>query len=225
MPISSSLLIFWTFIYLVSVCFDTFRGTESLEKKGLNRLLNNHLAKCLVDSIKEAQDKFVDSSQWDLEHVSILVPKPVLQFPTLWFYFQVFQSSTIKEFDQRFTSKLFGYKDYKEYYTDARIKGKITKIRVPTLALNAEDDPFSPGESLPVDEAKRSDYFAFLTTKYGGHIGFMEGTKFLTSSSSNRVEFNHALQFCRHISHQVPFLWPRIWTVCKECLWTCSVSY
>ena len=63
-----SLIIF----FLVSVCFDTFRGTESLEKKGLNRLLNNHLAKCLVDSIKEAQDKFVDSSQWDLEHVSIL---------------------------------------------------------------------------------------------------------------------------------------------------------
>lgn len=141
---------------LVSVCFDTFQGTESLEKKGLNRMLNNHLAKCLVESIKEAQEKFVDSSQWDLE--------------------DVYKSQTIKEFDQRFTSKLFGYKDYKEYYTDARIKGKINQIKVPTLALNAEDDPFSPGESLPVDEAKRSDYFAFLTTKYGGHIGFMEGT-------------------------------------------------
>lgn len=43
------------------------------------------------------------------------------------------------------------------------------------LALNAEDDVFSPGESLPTDEVKRSDFFAMLTTSYGGHIGFMEG--------------------------------------------------
>ena len=38
---------------LVSVCFDTFRGTESIEQKGLNALLNRHLAHCLVSSIKE----------------------------------------------------------------------------------------------------------------------------------------------------------------------------
>ncbi len=40
---------------LISVCFDTFRGTESIEKKGLNILLNRHLANCLVDSIKEVR--------------------------------------------------------------------------------------------------------------------------------------------------------------------------
>ena len=125
-----------------------------------------------------------------------------LRYPTTISYsFQVFQSSTIKEFDQRFTSKLFGYKDYKEYYTDARIKGKITKIKVPTLALNAEDDPFSPGESLPVDEAKRSDYFAFLTTKYGGHIGFMEGTFPTRFHFSDRVFEQFARSVFGNLAH------------------------
>lgn len=37
---------------LVSVCFDPFKGTESLEKKGLNLMLNRHLTDCLVESIK-----------------------------------------------------------------------------------------------------------------------------------------------------------------------------
>lgn len=41
---------------LISVCFDTFRGTESIEQKGLNILLNRHLANCLVASIKEVSE-------------------------------------------------------------------------------------------------------------------------------------------------------------------------
>lgn len=38
---------------VISVCWDCFKGTESIEKTGFNRLLNRHLANCLVDSIKE----------------------------------------------------------------------------------------------------------------------------------------------------------------------------
>ena len=152
---------------LVSVCFDTFRGTESLEKKGLNRMLNRHLANCLVDSIKEAKDHFAHSTLWDLD--------------------EVFSSTTIRDFDERFTAKQFGYADYREYYNAARIKGKINQIKVPTLALNAEDDVFSPGETLPTDEAKQSDHVAILTTKYGGHIGFMEGALPTRFHFSDRV--------------------------------------
>ena len=40
---------------VVSVCWDCFKGTESLERAGLNWMLNRHLANCLVDSIKEVR--------------------------------------------------------------------------------------------------------------------------------------------------------------------------
>lgn len=140
---------------LVSICWDCFKGTESLEKQGLNRLLNRHLASCLVHSIKEVKHHFVESTLWDLE--------------------SVFSSKTIKEFDDRFTCRQFGYSDYKEYYSHACLAGKLNQIRIPVLALNAEDDPFQPGDSIPIEEASQTKNVAIVTTRYGGHIGFMEG--------------------------------------------------
>ncbi len=41
---------------LVSTCFDTFKGTESLERFGLNRLLNYFLASCLVETVKQVRN-------------------------------------------------------------------------------------------------------------------------------------------------------------------------
>lgn len=141
---------------LVSVCYDTFEGTKSLERPGLNLLLNRHLANCLVQSIREVKQMFESSNLWDLD--------------------QVFSSRTIREFDARFTTRMFGYSSVNEYYAAARLHAKIQDIKVPTLALNAEDDPFQPGDSIPYQGAQTSSHVAILTTKYGGHIGFMEGT-------------------------------------------------
>ena len=76
---------------MVSVCFEPFKGTESLEKKGLNLMLNRHLANCLVESVKEAHHHFVHSKLWDLDHV--------------------YKSKTVKEFDERFTCHQFGYRN------------------------------------------------------------------------------------------------------------------
>lgn len=54
------------------------------------------------------------------------------------------QSNTIREFDTRFTSKLFGYESCEHYYKEASLHDKIHALEVPVLTLNAADDPFSP---------------------------------------------------------------------------------
>ena len=140
---------------LLSVCFDTFEGTKSLEKPGLNLLLNRHLANSLVESIKEVKEQFEKTKFWDPD--------------------QVMSSRTVREFDSRFTTKMFGYKDVVEYYTAARLHHKVENIKVPTLAINAEDDPFQPGDSLPKEGAVQSSHLAIAATKYGGHVGFVDG--------------------------------------------------
>ena len=48
-------------------------------------------------------------------------------------------------------------------------------VQVPTFAINAEDDPFQPEDSIPKVQAENSSHVAILTTKYGGHVGWLEG--------------------------------------------------
>ena len=73
-------------------------------------MLNRHLAVTLVNSIKETKEHFDNNKMWNLE--------------------QVFSSTTVREFDSRFTSKMFGYKDVMEYYADCRLYDKLGKIKV-----------------------------------------------------------------------------------------------
>ena len=142
---------------LISASFNPYKCNESIEKPGINAMLSSYITKRLIKSVKKQEQIFKASNCWNLEHV--------------------YKSQFIREFDERFTCPMFGMSSYEEYCTQGQIQGKIHKIQVPTLALNAEDDIFSPQEtkSLPLDEAKASDAFAFVTTTYGGHNGFLEG--------------------------------------------------
>ncbi|HEX2122801.1 MAG TPA: hydrolase, partial [Thermoanaerobaculia bacterium] len=49
------------------------------------------------------------------------------------------------------------------------------RITTPTLALNAEDDPFLPPDVLPRAKAVASPAVDFRTTPAGGHVGFIGG--------------------------------------------------
>ena len=56
----------------------------------------------------------------------------------------IFQSETLREWDDRFTSKMFGFKDYKDYYAHGHSFKKLPYVDIPTLIINSEDDPLSP---------------------------------------------------------------------------------
>ena len=53
----------------------------------------------------------------------------------------------MREFDDRFVAPQFGYPSYKEYYAAATVSGKLDKVHIPLVALNAADDMFAPEQS------------------------------------------------------------------------------
>ncbi|KAL6096091.1 abhd1 [Pungitius sinensis] len=87
----------------------------------------------------------------------------------------VLKAQTIREFDERFTSLLFGYKSCSDYYFDASPDNKLHNTTVPILCLNAADDPFSPQHAFPLSTIQSLPNVALLLTAHGGHIAFLQG--------------------------------------------------
>lgn len=78
--------------------------------------------------------------------------------------------ATLYDFDDVITGPLHGFKDAEDYYEQNSSLYFLDAIRVPTLVVNAKNDPFLSQECLP--EAFRSDYVQMELPKQGGHCGF-----------------------------------------------------
>jgi predicted alpha/beta-fold hydrolase len=82
---------------------------------------------------------------------------------------------TLRQFDDVVTAPLHGFRDVDDYWTRASARPLLSCIVVPTLLLNALDDPFVPPEALPDTEQLPPCVDAEFPTR-GGHVGFVTGT-------------------------------------------------
>jgi uncharacterized protein len=86
----------------------------------------------------------------------------------------IHDSATFRQFDDLFTAPIHGFKDAQDYWTRCSSKAWLKHIRVPTLLLNARNDPFLPESALPrEDEISQSITVDF--PRDGGHVGFVSG--------------------------------------------------
>lgn len=94
------------------------------------------------------------------------------QFPGLFNREHMLAARNLHEFDNVVTAPLHGYRDADDYWDRASAKHVLHDIRVPTLVLNARNDPFLPERYLPRTAAPDVllDYPAT-----GGHVGFAQG--------------------------------------------------
>ncbi|WP_375437047.1 YheT family hydrolase [uncultured Hymenobacter sp.] len=80
------------------------------------------------------------------------------------------------QFDARFTAPMHGFKSAEDYYEHASSGRYLSNIRIPTLLVNAQNDPFLPPSCFPRDLAARSEFVFLETPQEGGHVGFGEGS-------------------------------------------------
>ena len=85
------------------------------------------------------------------------------------------RARTLREFDNEVTAPLHGYRDTDDYWTRASAKPGLIDVKVPTLVLNARNDPFLPASALPrADEVSAQVTLEF--PEHGGHVGFLGGS-------------------------------------------------
>lgn len=91
-------------------------------------------------------------------------------FPNLVDWEKLSRVQKLWDFDDVVTAPHFGFRNGRDYYTQSSSKPYLAHIRVPTLIIQAKDDPFIP--FTPFQEITRNDYVQLLAHKYGGHVGF-----------------------------------------------------
>jgi len=94
------------------------------------------------------------------------------QFPGLFDRDALLAARNLYEFDNVVTAPLHGYRDTEDYWDRASARHVLGDITVPTLVLNARNDPFLPERYLPQRAAPsvRLEY-----PDHGGHVGFAVG--------------------------------------------------
>ncbi len=76
-------------------------------------------------------------------------------------------------FDDKYTGPIHGFKDAADYYGKCSSKQFLQEITVPTLLVQAQDDPFLPSSCYPHDDAAKNNSLFLEIPKYGGHVGFV----------------------------------------------------
>jgi predicted alpha/beta-fold hydrolase len=138
----------------VSVPYDLAEGSRHLESP-VGRVYAGTFLRTLRRKVIETVERFPAESRVDVERAR--------------------RARTFFEFDDGATAPLHGFAGAEDYYAQSSSLRFLPRITTPTLCLSAEDDPFLPLPVLGRVAKAASPSVELLTTRRGGHIGFVSG--------------------------------------------------
>lgn len=96
------------------------------------------------------------------------------QHPGLFNAQKLLASRTLYEFDNLFTAPLHGFENTADYWHKASAKRHLARLQVPSLLVNAQNDPFIPSACLP-QQGEAGSHVTLWQPRHGGHVGFAQG--------------------------------------------------
>jgi predicted alpha/beta-fold hydrolase len=122
-----------------------------------------------------ALDRGLNRLLYTRHFLSTLRPKSLAKlqlFPGIYDAAAVRAARTFRAFDDIVTAPLHGFRDVEHYWTSASSGPWLERIRVPTLLLNARNDPFLPEHALLAASRKAAPCVLLEFPRTGGHVGF-----------------------------------------------------
>ena len=136
----------------ISVPVDLRASAFALDHRWSNRIYLKRFIKLLVAKVEKKAISFPD--QFDLRGIRSV--------------------RTFRQFDDRYTAPVHGFRDAADYWKQSSSLQYLRRISVPTLLLNARDDPFLTRESFPYSDARQNVNLFLETPESGGHVGFID---------------------------------------------------
>jgi len=137
----------------VSVPLDLVAGGTTLSRGFINRrLYSAHFLKTMKHKVLEKARRFPGA-------IDVM---------------RIAHARDLRDFDDAYTAPMHGFRNALDYWTRASSKPWLASIAVPTLVLNARNDPFLPESALPVPR-DCSAHVLLHQPAEGGHAGFPTG--------------------------------------------------
>jgi predicted alpha/beta-fold hydrolase len=129
--------------------------------RGFSRIYRKHLVGELLAGWQAKREHFGQAGREDMarEIAMRLAEGP---FTSFW------------QFDDKLMAPLHGFADVHDYYERCSSRQFLKDIRIPTLVIHAEDDPFMTPGVIPGND-ELSPWVHFELSRRGGHVGFIEG--------------------------------------------------
>lgn len=80
---------------------------------------------------------------------------------------------TFFPFDDKYTGPVHGFTGADDYYSRCSSNQFLGEIKLPTLLVQAADDPFLPESCYPRNAAESNPSLYLEIPRYGGHVGFI----------------------------------------------------
>ena len=149
----------------ISAPLDLAATARALDRHWCNRIYRDSFIKSLIAKVEAKALRFPD--KFDVSGIRLI--------------------RTFEEFDDRYTAPTHGFRDAEDYWEQTSARQYLSRITVPTLILNAGDDPLLTPESFPVTEAEGNPYLFLEMPKSGGHLGFIDLVRGIEPWSERRV--------------------------------------
>lgn len=81
--------------------------------------------------------------------------------------------NSIRQFDNKIVARYWNFRDADDYYYRAASARVVDRIAVPTLILNAKDDPFIRLLPETRDKLRANPFVTFVETSQGGHCAYL----------------------------------------------------
>jgi len=107
-----------------------------------------------------------------LRHLKVKVAEKSERFPDVVSLQGYDKIRNFKQFDDRYTGPLHGYRDAEDYWHRCSSSAVLNKLRRPTLVVNALDDPFLASACYR-RPSNASSNLLLETPLRGGHVGFI----------------------------------------------------
>ena len=110
--------------------------------------------------------------------LSTLKPKSLAKlevFPGIYDGASLRAARSFRQFDGIVTAPLHGFRDTDDYWSRASSAPWLERIRVPTLMINARNDPFLPERELLAATRRAAPDVMLEFPRTGGHAAFVAG--------------------------------------------------